>query len=86
MYTNLFNAQTIPWYEYSYDSPFHVRIRLLGGKGGDRGKGGEMTQTLYAHINKGIGLLEDSVIAQVIIHPVTEGTKISTNICTSYLP
>jgi hypothetical protein len=24
----------------------------VGGKGGDRGKGGEMTQTLYAHMNK----------------------------------
>jgi hypothetical protein len=24
----------------------------VGGKGGGRGKGGEMTQTLYAHINK----------------------------------
>jgi hypothetical protein len=24
----------------------------LGGKGGDKGKGGEMTQTLYAHMEK----------------------------------
>jgi hypothetical protein len=24
----------------------------VGGKGGGRGKGGEMTQTLYAHMNK----------------------------------
>jgi hypothetical protein len=24
----------------------------VGGKGGDRGKGEEMTQTLYAHISK----------------------------------
>jgi hypothetical protein len=23
----------------------------MGGEGGDRGKGGEMTQTLYAHMN-----------------------------------
>jgi hypothetical protein len=26
--------------------------RGVGGNGGDRGKGGEMTQTLYAHMNK----------------------------------
>jgi hypothetical protein len=24
----------------------------VGGKGGVRGKGGEMTQTMYAHMNK----------------------------------
>jgi hypothetical protein len=26
--------------------------KRAGGKGGGRGKGGEMTQTLYAHMNK----------------------------------
>jgi hypothetical protein len=28
------------------------REREVGGKGGGRGKGEEMTQTLYAHMNK----------------------------------
>jgi hypothetical protein len=27
-------------------------IKNVGEKGGDRGKGGEMTQTLYVHMNK----------------------------------
>jgi hypothetical protein len=29
-----------------------VREGVVGGKGGDGGKWGEMTQTLYAHMNK----------------------------------
>jgi hypothetical protein len=36
---------------------FYRKVGLLvargwGGRGGDWGKGGEMTQTLYAHMNK----------------------------------
>jgi hypothetical protein len=32
--------------------PCTLEYNLQGGKGGGGGKGGEMTQTLYSHINK----------------------------------
>jgi hypothetical protein len=30
----------------------YLEVRVVGGEGGDRGHGGEMNQTMYAHMNK----------------------------------
>jgi hypothetical protein len=44
----------LPYYAYVFSSTKLVirELRRGGGKGGGGGLGGEMTQTMYAHMNK----------------------------------